>query len=98
MKMGPVPLRKSWRERFVSSVYATHNRSHQIRSALDECLPLLHPGACGLVVGCGSTNLHPALVNLDLVPGPTVHVCASAEHLPFPDAVFDLVLSQEVLE
>jgi SAM-dependent methyltransferase len=42
--------------------------------------------------------LHPALINLDLVPGPTVRVCASAELLPFPDAVFDLVLSQEVLE
>jgi SAM-dependent methyltransferase len=32
------------------------------------------------------------------VAGTNVHVVASAEHLPFPDAIFDLVLSQEVLE
>jgi len=49
-------------------------------------------------VGAGSTKLHPAVINLDLVLGETIDVCASAEHLPFPDEVFDLVLSQEVLE
>jgi SAM-dependent methyltransferase len=85
-------------ERFVSSIYATHNRSREIRSTLDQCLGVLRPGARGLLVGAGSTKLHPALINLDLVPHPTVHVCASAERLPFPDAIFDLVLSQEVLE
>lgn len=89
---------KSFREQFVSLVYATHNRSPEIRSTLDHCLGLLGPDARGLVVGAGSTNLHPALINLDLVPGPTVHVCASAEYLPFPDEAFNLVLSQEVLE
>src|SRR5215472_13630172 len=98
MKPRLVPNKKTLRERFVSSIYATHNRSPEIRSTLDQCLSILRPGARGLVVGAGSTNLHPALINLDLVPNPTVHVCASAEHLPFPDAVFDLVLSQEVLE
>jgi SAM-dependent methyltransferase len=98
MRLDSVRSRKTLRQRFVSSIYATHNRSPQIRLALDGCLELLHPGARGLVVGAGSTDLHPALINLDLTPGPTVHVCASAEHLPFADAVFDLVLSQEVLE
>jgi SAM-dependent methyltransferase len=98
MNTGTSPLLKSWRNHFVSAVYATHNSSRQIRSTLDECLTLLHPGARGLVVGCGSTNLHPALINLDLVSGTNVHVIASAEHLPFPDGIFDLVLSQEVLE
>jgi hypothetical protein len=64
MKLGPVPSRKALGERFVSSIYATHNRSPQIRLALDQCLNLLRPGARGLVVGAGSTNLHPALINL----------------------------------
>lgn len=98
MKPSLSANKKSLREGFVSSVYATHNRSPEIHSALDHCLGILRPGARGLVVGAGSTNLHPALLNLDLIPRPTVHVCASAEHLPFPDEVFDLVLSQEVLE
>ena len=98
MNTGMDPFLKSWQKRFISAVYATHNQSRQIRSAVDECLALLHPGGRGLVVGCGSTNLHPALINLDLVKGTNVDVLASAEHLPFPDAIFDLVLSQEVLE
>ena len=98
MKPGPVQAQRTLRERFVSSIYATHNRAAEIRSTLDHCLSVLRPGAQGLVVGAGSTKLHPALINLDLVPSPTVHVRASAEHLPFADAVFDLVVSQEVLE
>src|SRR5437016_9973843 len=35
---------------------------------------------------------------MDLVPGPAVHVCASSENLPFRDEIFDLVMSQEVVE
>jgi len=38
------------------------------------------------------------MVTLDLVPGPTIDVCANAERLPFLDGVFDVVVSQEVLE
>ena len=98
MNTGTAPPLKYWQKRFISAVYATHNQSRPIRSAVDECLTLLHPGARGLVVGSGSTNLHPALINLDLVAGTNVHVVASAEHLPFPDGIFDLVFSQEVLE
>jgi SAM-dependent methyltransferase len=89
---------KSWRGRFVASVYATHNRSPQIQAALHRCLDQIGPGARGLEVGAGSSHLHPDLITLDLVAAPTIDVCASAEHLPFPDGVFDLVVSQEVLE
>jgi SAM-dependent methyltransferase len=89
---------KSLRQKFVSSVYATHNNSRPIRSSLEQCLGRLGSGSRGLAVGAGSTQLHPAVVNLDLVGGETIDVCAAAEHLPFPDEVFDLVLSQEVLE
>lgn len=90
--------RKSLRARFVSSIYATHNNSRQVGLALGQCLSVLSSGSRGLVVGAGSTKLHPALINLDIACGETIDVCASAEHLPFPDEVFDLVLSQEVLE
>src|SRR6266478_647957 len=96
-KTAPSPW-ASLRRRFVSSVYATHNNSRPIRSALGHCLSLLNSESRGLAVGAGSTKLHPAVINLDLVWGETIDVCASAEHLPFPDEVFDLVLSQEVLE
>ena len=98
MKSGAVSSGKNLQERFVASIYATHNRSPQIRSMSDQCLGALRAVASGLVVGAGATNLHPALTNLDLLPGPTIHVRASAEHLPFRDEVFDLGLTQEVLE
>lgn len=91
-------LGKSLRAKFVSSIYATHNNSRAIRSTVDQCLGLLSSGSLCLVVGAGSTRLHPAAINLDLLCGETIDVCASAELLPFPDEVFDLVLSQEVLE
>jgi len=83
--------RKSLRARFVSSSYTTHNTSHPIRSALGECLSVHSPGSRGLCVGAGSTRLHPEVINLDLVCGDTIDVCASAEHMPFPDEVFEHV-------
>jgi SAM-dependent methyltransferase len=89
---------KKLRTRFVSSIYANHNKSGPIRVALDRCLSLLTLESRGLVVGAGATKLHPAVINLDIVPGDKIDVCASAEQLPFPDEMFELVLSQEVLE
>lgn len=90
--------RESLRKRFVRSIWATHNDSAQIQAALKLCLSRLGPGTRGLNVGAGSTRLHPAVMNLDIVSTPTVDVCASVDQLPFRDEVFDLVLSQEVLE
>jgi SAM-dependent methyltransferase len=87
-----------WRDRFVKGVYATHNRSPRIREAVHHVLDQIGPGGCGLEVGAGSSRLHPALITVDLVPRPTIDVCASVEHLPFPDGIFDVVVSQELLE
>jgi SAM-dependent methyltransferase len=87
-----------WRRRFVKSVWATHNNSPQIRKTLKDRLSQLEQGSRGLNVGSGSTVLHPRLVNIDILPAPGVHVLATSEQLPFPDGVFDLVMSQEVLE
>jgi SAM-dependent methyltransferase len=87
-----------WRSRFVRSVYATHNQSPKIKEAVHRLLNQIGSGGRGLNVGAGSSQLHPALINVDIVPGPTVEVCASVELLPFPDETFDLVVSQELLE
>lgn len=80
------------------SVWATHNKSPQIQKALNQCLSRLALGGRGLNVGAGATDLHPSLVNIDVVPGPAIHVRASAMDLPFQDEAFDLVMSQEVVE
>ena len=87
-----------WRDRFVKSVYATHNQSPKIVEAVHRLLNQLGSGSRGLNVGAGSSKLHPSLINVDIVPGPTIKVCASVEQLPFPDERFDLVVSQELLE
>jgi SAM-dependent methyltransferase len=91
-------LKKSFRQRFVAAVWATKSRSSQIQEAVSSVLGELKDGARGLNVGAGPTALHLALVNIDIVPGPAIHVCAAAGNLPFPDEVFDLVMSQEVVE
>ena len=91
-------LKVSWRDRFINTIYATHNRSAAIQTALARCLERLGPEGRGLEVGAGMSNLHPAVVKLDLIASANVDVCASAEHLPFPDDTFDIVISQEVLE
>ena len=88
----------SWQQQFVDAIYATHNRSAKVQKSLRQCLERAGPISCGLEVGAGSSRLHPAMVTLDLVPGPTIDVCANAERLPFLDGVFDVVVSQEVLE
>jgi len=87
-----------WRDRFVKSVYATHNQSPKITDAVHRLLNQMGSCSRGLNVGAGSSELHPSLLNVDIVLGPTIEVCASVEHLPFPDERFDLVVSQEVIE
>lgn len=87
-----------WRDRFVKSVYATHNQSPRITEAVSRLLTQMGSEGRGLNVGAGPTRLHPRLINLDLVSGSTIDVRAAAEYLPFSDEVFDLVVSQEVIE
>ena len=89
---------RSFPQVFVSSVWATHNDSRPIRTALHDCLQRLAPGKRGLNVGSGDTNLHPAVINLDANPSANSHVCGLAERLPLADNVFDLVITQETLE
>ena len=53
----------------------------------------------GPVLDCGSGGRkHPQVVSLEIEPHPNNTVQADALALPFPDATFDLVLSQAVVE
>jgi SAM-dependent methyltransferase len=49
-------------------------------------------------VGSGATRLHPAIVNLDLIYNSDLDCCGDAVALPFADAAFSLVVTQDVLE
>jgi SAM-dependent methyltransferase len=90
--------RSDWRRWFVGTIYATHNKSPTITRALRKCLAYLKEGEMGLNIGAGFTELHPAVVNLDIALTPTIDCCAQAEHLPFSSHSFSVVLSQETLE
>jgi SAM-dependent methyltransferase len=51
-----------------------------------------------LNVGAGSTDYGRNVLNLDIAPGPAIHVVGVAESLPFRDETFDAVVFQAVLE
>jgi SAM-dependent methyltransferase len=87
----------NFRQRFVHSIYATQNESPQIRNALRNCLSQLKQGDIGLNVGAGSTKLHSAILNLDIVTNENVNCVGYAERLPFADNSFSIVVTQETL-
>jgi SAM-dependent methyltransferase len=58
----------------------------------------LGPGAWGLNVGCGLSRLHEHLLNVDIHITPSVDCVADAQHLPFKDQAFKVIVTQETLE
>ena len=54
-------------------------------------------GRFNLYIG-GAGRAVPGYINLDLFPMPDVHVAADAQALPFPDAIFQRVECDAVLE
>jgi SAM-dependent methyltransferase len=85
------------RKRFVRAFWAAHNDSPAVRRTLRALLADGLDGR-GLNLGCGEERLDPRLVNFDLVRTPAVDVRGDATALPFPDASFALVISQEMVE
>jgi SAM-dependent methyltransferase len=86
-----------FRKRFVRRFWAAHNDSPAVRDALAALLADWRAGR-GLNLGSGDTRLDPRLVNCDLIGAPLVDVRGDALALPFPDASFALVISQEMVE
>jgi SAM-dependent methyltransferase len=96
--MSHQKTRANWRSWFIATIYATHNKSPRVGRALDICLESLKDGDIGLNVGAGFTEMHPAVINLDIKPSPSIDCCGSAEHLPFCSSAFSVIFSQETLE
>ncbi|WP_406699018.1 class I SAM-dependent methyltransferase [Singulisphaera sp. Ch08] len=91
-------LLQSLRWKFVRTIYASHNDSAPVQDAIRRCLGELQDGDIGLNVGAGTTRLHQAIINYDLLPGPAIDCTGRAERLPFADNSFSVVISQETLE
>ena len=98
MRVEALPAIAGRLRRLALNCYTDHGTSAAIRTALGRCLDQLPEGSRGLQVGSGSVRLHPAVINLDLVHSPSLDCCGRAEKLPFRNASFSIVISQEVLE
>jgi SAM-dependent methyltransferase len=72
----------------------TERSKRRVRSLIENA----RDGAVILNVGAGHTDYGPRVINLDIFDSGTTSVVASAQALPFPDSVADLVIMQGVLE
>jgi SAM-dependent methyltransferase len=72
----------------------TNRSKRRVQSLIDKA------GAAAVIlnVGAGHTDYGPRVINLDIFDSGTTSVIASAQALPFPDSVADLVIMQGVLE
>jgi SAM-dependent methyltransferase len=66
--------------------------------ALREFLAAVPYGGNLLDLGSGERRLTDAAVNVDVVPSPEVDVVADGDQLPFPNAVFEAIVLQSVIE
>lgn len=89
---------RALRQLYVKRIYADHNFSAAVQSNLQAVLSRIGPGQAGLNVGAGFTRLHPRIWNVDVAAGTAVDYRASVLALPFRDATFDVVVTQETLE
>lgn len=91
----PSPVWRAW---FVRHVYANQNSAPSVKAALDRVLAELDAGQWGLDFGAGDRRLHERLLSLDVEDNGKVDVVYDGRQLPFADGIFQVVVSQEVLE
>lgn len=84
--------------RFVAMIYARHNDSRKVRSALQRFWNLVPPGALGVNIGSGTSAPRAGTINLDIAAGPNVGLLGDAQRLPFGNASIGWVVTQEVFE
>ena len=82
----------------VKYVYGDHNSSKSVVRAVNSLIDELPNNGAGLNVGSGMTNLDSRIKNLELEAAPNIDYVGSVEAIPEMDSVFDLIISQEVLE
>ena len=86
------------RTKFVKFIYADHNSSRTIQNKVRGLLSRTDKNAFILNVGSGKTRLAPNVKNLDIEDNSDVDIVGTAESMPIPDSVVDLIITQEVFE
>lgn len=83
---------------YIKKIYADHNNAKAVKSMLCQLLAALAPDAKGLNVGAGQTNFDPRIKNMEIMAGEGIDLVGSVEAIPCENSMFDLVITQEVLE
>jgi SAM-dependent methyltransferase len=83
---------------FIKKIYADQNDAKVVKLSLCELLSNLEHGAKGLNIGSGRTRIDPRIKNMEIKGGDGIDIVGSVEAIPSDDNVFDLVITQEVLE
>ena len=86
------------REWVSHTFWSTYHDSDAVKAELDRLLDGLEEGQIALNVGSGQSELLGRLVNLDKQLTTQTDCVADALHLPFNQATFDLIISQETIE
>lgn len=83
---------------FVKNIYADHNSSKTVKTALASVLDQMPSDFTGLNIGAGMSQLDPRIKTLEIEDGPGIDLVGSVEDIPSDDNQFDLIVTQEVLE
>jgi SAM-dependent methyltransferase len=89
---------ESLRYKYVKKIYADHNDSRTVKSALNRIIKELPKDYVGLNIGAGKTKFGPNVKNLEIEPGEGIDYTGSVEDIPCESNIYDLVIAQEVLE
>ena len=85
--------------RIVERVYCDHNRARIVRRTIERLLGQLRAGGgLGLNFGSGGSPRRDNVVNLDIYLTDQVDIVYDGRRIPFRDATFDFIMSQEVFE
>ncbi len=83
---------------FVKNIYADHNESKAVKSAIKHILDSMPVNGVGLNIGSGKTKIDSRIKNMEISPGPDIDYVGDVEKIPTDKEEFDIVISQEVLE
>ena len=89
---------EKFKEIYVKLIYADHNRSRSVRSALNSLIDAQEVDAIILNIGSGKNRIRENIKNLDIFPGENVDYVGSAEQIPLSDNSVDLIVTQEAFE
>jgi SAM-dependent methyltransferase len=89
---------KSIKSFFTRIIYADHNNSRFVKSALNKLLIQYNNKSFVLNIGSGNKRIAPHVKNLDIFKGTNIDYVCNAEKIPIKKNSVDLIITQETFE